>query len=454
MKKINRNSAWLKVGIALFALLLVYFLQTVDVFYLRNLNLFGGNFISPAVAVVITVAASLFLKYRLGWFCFRRAGIIVDTFLGVLFSVVSSGICLLAGIGWLYFKGNGVVIPEFSVPYSIGEGLKGTVLSFLIYALAVLIEAVFKEMFFRGFLISQFSQKTGIHTAIVIQAFLYTFASIPLVVSMLSSEKMSVFSSREKAAAVAAFFLGELLCAFRWGLYYNINSNVWMSLSEHIVLDIVINCIVLQGVTSTLFGIMTVRLAVNVISFLICLPVYFHRDRINANIAEEMKIAREMAGMPPDNYSPSPLRSFVRRMEKNGGMKNRTSSAALSDEGMQTGVDFSDVVRISRDEFFKNIDAFSSDASGTGAVMGETEQTGKREKIKTVPAEQMTAEPEEETAIPEKNGNSPEEKQEEKASGEKVTEEKASEEKSVKNENISKLVQGYFNEEFNKHTFN
>lgn len=451
MKKEKEKLAGKRVATALVALAVIYAIQCADIFFFRNVNLLGGNLLSPTAAILITVAASLYLKYSLRRYCFAREGLIIDTLWGMLFTVISVGICIFIGMLRMKFVNKSFSYPGLALPFERKDGILGLALDLALYAVAVVIQALFKEMFFRGFFISQLSQKMNVHKAFPIQALLYTFGSIPLVVSMLMSEKMSFLSAKEKIIAVLLYFAGEYLCGFRWGMYYTVNGNVWLSLSEHIVQDILVNCISLPGFDFTVRGIMLGRLLVNIVNTLMCLPLYFRRDTVNENIAAEVKLAREMSDLTVDNYSPSPLKRFVKTLDKNSAAKVQSTSGGIRSAVQETGLNMSDVVKISRDDFFKNLDDLTAWNTPSGAVLGETD-TGRVKKKKIQTQTDVVREVKKETDSDAGNKNSV---QKNKSASESIPGEAAgSDGNETQKSDISKLVQNYFNDEFNKHTFN
>lgn len=426
--------------IAYISVLFVFAAQIVDMFFIHNDgSLFGGNVVARIIGIVIAIIASIFLKFNIKRICFKRYGWIFEILIGAFFAIGSAA--LYYGVEYIilkYVKGYANVTVNVSFP-NVNDmmSLRGKIFAIGLFCFTVLIEALFKELFFRGFLISQFFKKYGLRKSNIIQSVFYTLIVIPTVLRYLQEGRFVGYGLKMTAFAIGCTLLVDFVSGIKWGLYYRVNGTVWMSVADHFFNHLVLTCIFITHGAMPMKWVVIETLAIQCISFIMFMPLYFSRDRQNEEIAVEVAVRRELAGLHVDDYSPSPVRRYLenkrqQRIEEFARKRN----IPVPKPDLRFPKDFEDAVSLKDSNFFSE------------------EQLARSMKEFETQGEQLT-EKQENVVLTEEN---PSEMSDESFEDVDLTEDieetvEESDEVTENGENISKLIKGFFDENFEKHTY-
>lgn len=432
------------------AAFLVLLFQTCDVFFIHTQgSLFGSNIIARIAGLAVFIIASFLLKFNVRNFCFRRYGFVFEILIGIFYAAVPAALVYGAEYMVLMLKGYENLHLNISFPNTNDAmSLKGTLLAVGLFMFTVLLQSLFKELFFRGFVISQLFDKFGLRVSNIIQAFLYTLLLVPTVVDYILVGRFRGYGWQMTAFIIACNLFIDFVSAIKWGLFYRANGTVWMSTADHFVNNMLLTCVYIT------YGMMPMKwyviqaVLVQLVSFVMFIPLYFKRDKQNEEIAAEMAVQRELAGLPVDNYSPSPVRHFVenRRFERQTEIAKK-KNMPLPQKDIRFPQDFEEPVSL------QDTDFFSRDRLADSIEVIDIKDNGLKEKddsissIESTPSEMSKAFFED---VKQKSMKT----DVDVTSGMKTEEAKETDsvDEGEKN-NISKLVQGYFEENFNKHTF-
>lgn len=437
-----------KLIVAYISTILVLAAQTIDTFFVHDeAYLFGGDVFPRLVGIAVLSVASFMLHFNVKNFCFRRYGWPFEVIIGILYAAVPVGICYAGEYAVLkYVKGYSNVTLNVAFP-NVNDNMssRGALLAMGVFVFAVLLEAVFKELFFRGFLITQFFQKYGINKSVYVQAFLYTLMSVPIILQMWQSGRFEGYGWKMALFIVGCTLSLDFISGVKWGLFYRVNGTVWMSVADHFSNHMLLTCVFITRGMMPMKWVFVEAVAVQVISFALFIPLYFRRDRQNEEIAVEVAIRRELAGLHVDNYSPSPLRRYTetKRLEKAAEFAKKRNLPPPKPE-VRFPKDFEEAVSLNDSEFFSSIIAAEKEEKQVSSTDIPVDE--KTDAKKENPTEQSMEFFEKETK---KSLNTdvditaamPEEKA------------KETDDISGNGDSITKLVQGFYEENFNKHTF-
>lgn len=441
-----------KVLLAFIAALLVLAFETVDVFYVHSTgSLFASNVVSRFVSIAVVIIFSLAVKSNIKKLCFRTYNWFFELFKGFLLAAIPAGAVFAAEYGLMILLG---MSPGISISFpntNDGMSMKGRLFAIGVFALTVLLQSVFKELVFRGYLITQLFEKFGIGKANTIQAIFYTLLLCPRIANMILTGRFTGYGWQMTAFIIGCNLLVDFMSGIKWGLYFRVSGSVWMSTADHFANNIILTCLsVYSGMPMKWFVIQAV--AVQTLSLIMFVPIYFRRDRLNEEIAAEVAIQRELAGMTVDNYSPSPVRHFIEdryrvKQEENARKRNMPMPADTRirfPSDFEEPVSIADMKLVAEEEFIKTVNNDGAEST--------PEEDDSIEKMTSSPSEMSkkyfdnVVEKSSKTDVDITAGMNEGDAKEAHSVSE-------NDEKSGQAENISKLVQGYFNENFNKHTF-
>ncbi|MCQ2484502.1 MAG: CPBP family intramembrane metalloprotease [Clostridia bacterium] len=437
-----------KVITAYVATFLVFMFQTIDVFFIHtDASIFGGNVVARLAGLVVFIFASLFLKFNVKNFCFRSYGFVFEIIIGALYAIVPAAICYGAEYLVLLTKGYDNLTLHIDFPNtSDAMGLKWKIIAVGLYMFTVLLQSLFKELFFRGFLITQLFDKYKIRNAIIIQAFLYTIMLVPTIVQYIITGRFDSFGLKMTLFIIFCNLFIDIVSGLKWGIFYRVNGTVWMSTADHFVNNMILTCVYITYGQMPMKWFVIQAVAVQLLSFAMFIPLYFRRDRQNEEIATEMAVRRELAGLPVDDYAPSGVRRYIegKRFEfqaeyaKKRNMPPPDRPLSLQPE-FEEPVSLRDMEFAPSERMFETIDVISP-------VEADAEPKRVAHDVTANPSEMSKQFFEEKTV-----GNTDEQAKAEP----QVQKQKApkADEVDTSSSDISQLVKGYFEDNFNKYTF-
>ncbi len=282
----------------------------IDVFFLHNDDsIFESNVFSRIIGLFLAVIVSAFLGLNLKKFCFKSYGVFFEFLYGAVFSVIPFLVIYVAKYFYFMYRGYGNLVLTFRPSgFSSDYTPDVFVIMSLLYVVSLLLISVFKEVFYRGFLISQLSSRFGTFNSIVIQSLIYTVSFVPTIIYSLIYGEFSIQSNIMKVFLVCGHIFYNWISGFKWGLYYKVNGTVWMSLADHFITYFITTSFFFTQDRLPEKWYIIELIAIQSLSFLMFLPVYFHRDKINEQAAEEYALSKEAMKLGVDDYSPSLIR--------------------------------------------------------------------------------------------------------------------------------------------------
>lgn len=437
-----------KVIIAYFATCLVFLFQIVDVFFIHTENsIFGGNIVARLAGIVVFVIASFLLKFNVKNFCFRSYGFVFEIIIGAIYAIVPAALVYGAEYIVLLIKGYNNLTLNIDLPNTNDSmGLRMRLIAIGLYLFTVLLQSIFKELFFRGFLITQLFDKYKLKNSIIIQAYLYMLMTTPIIAQNIITGRFDYFGFKMTVFIILGNLFIDLLSGLKWGLFYRVNGTVWMSIADHFVNNMILTCVYITYGHMPMKWFVIQAVAVQVISFAMFLPMYFKRDRQNEEIATEMAVRRELAGLPVDDYAPSAVRRYIegKRFERQTefamkrNMPPPERPLSMKQE-LEEPVSLTDFGYARPENKTEPIEVIREPKS--------VEETPQRDTqaVTTPPSEIAKQYFENETVKSDKTNEPDPETSKYKRKYESDTD--------TSNSNISQLVQGYFEDNFKKYTF-
>ncbi len=296
-----------RVKIAYIACIAVLIIQVIDVFFLYNQNsLFSTNVISRVVGAVVLIVLSGIFGLRLEKFCFKTYGWFFEILYGLLFSAVPIGLVYLFKYVYFHYRGYENLVLTFS-PADIGvtNSSDEFTIAVIVYVVTYIIVAVFKEVFYRGFLISQLSCKYGVYKTILIQSVFYMISFLPNLIFSVIYGKFENQGTLSLILLVSAHLFYHMISGLKWGMFYKVNGTVWMSVVDHFVTDFVINSLFFTADRLPDKWYIAEIIVMQLLSIIIFIPFYKYRDKQNEMAATEFALSKEALKMGVDNFTPN-----------------------------------------------------------------------------------------------------------------------------------------------------
>lgn len=270
----------------------IFTVQAIDVFFIKSDNtIFGDTIIARVLSLIMVLAASKALDFHIGRRCLGRFGWFFELIYGVGFSLAP--IVLIYAAELIYFKIKGFYhdISISVLPPNLTE--RGTLVSLAIYAFALIINVLFKELY-RGFMLSGLCKKFGARKSNYIQAVIFTLLSFLAVLGAFAEGGFDNMPTADIVITVSASAAAVFVSSMRWGYYYKVNGSVWMALADHFVNTLIMTCIYLSPDRLPDKWLLVKSLVIQAITCVIFIPFYYRRDRVNAEYEKEMKTRHDV----------------------------------------------------------------------------------------------------------------------------------------------------------------
>ena len=281
--------------------------QFVDVCFLHtNFSVIGDNIAARVVGIILAFIAAKILDFDLKKRCVRSPDKWRDMWYGLLIAVVPIVICYACE--YLYFRMSGYTNLPLSIVSPNADyfgDVKYRGYAILVYACTILIGTIFKEVFFRAFLITQLSSQYSVRKSIYIQAALYCTLSIPYVMYCFIIGLFDGVTVSQIITIIVAYPVINFLTGVKWGYFYKINGSIWMSTADHFANNFILTCFYLSPDRLPDLWYVFEVILIQVMSCLMFIPYYFEKDRRNIQVAEDVRAGLEVLRAGGDLYSPS-----------------------------------------------------------------------------------------------------------------------------------------------------
>lgn len=281
-----------KVSVAFLLTAAVFVIQLVDLFFIKSdEDIFGDTFVARILGIVLIYVVSSMLEFHVKRRCFNGFGRIFELAYGVAFSLAP--IVLVYAAELIYFKIKGFYhdVSLTLIPPNITK--RGLYASLAIYAVALLVNVFFKELY-RGFMLNQLFRRFGSNRSIYIQAALCVVLLIPYIIAAFADGGFDGKPTLDIVITVAASIAGVFISSLRWGFCYKVNGSLWMSLADHFVNTFIMTCVYFSPDRLPDKWLLVKSLVIQVISCVIFIPFYYRRERVNAEYKKEMKTRHDV----------------------------------------------------------------------------------------------------------------------------------------------------------------
>lgn len=280
------NSRNKKTIIAFISAAAVMLFHIVDVFVLKTGQRFLPQYILAGVfGTVIAFTAAAMQKDNLRKRCLGSYGRFFELLYGAGFSASALVVVYVAEFIYLRLKGYGGTGLAVGTPGG-GGGIKMLAL----FAVLLAVNIFFEEVF-RGYLICQLYEKFGFKRSNMFQAFFFTVFGLVPVIYM-------TFSGGLQGKNVAVYIVSTACAAFvgsmKWGFYYRVNGSVWMAGADHFITAFILSCVTLSASASNDIWFMIRIPIAQLVSSAVFVPFYYRRDRYNSEMEKEIRTSREV----------------------------------------------------------------------------------------------------------------------------------------------------------------
>lgn len=196
--------------------------------------------------------------------------------LGTVFSVVPIFIVIFGEFVYYALTDITAINLQFETPnvnyIRNGDNL-AVEIAIIIYFLTTLVSSVFKEFFFRGFLLKRLKKSLGFTQANIVQAVLYMFMTMPLLLRNLITHAYDDTTVSLGIYIVIFYIVHETLAAIKWGLMTRVTGATYMATVDHFLYVFLSNSVFITSRYVT-WTFMAHTLMIQIISFALVLLYY------------------------------------------------------------------------------------------------------------------------------------------------------------------------------------
>jgi hypothetical protein len=309
-----------RVNFAFFMSFGVILFQIIDIFLLHSsVELTPVNLASSFISLVIILILSRFIRFNLKRLCFKLYGWYFEILYGFVFSVTPVVLVYLFKYVYFHYRGYENLELTFNPPGFLNAPFGDSLFySALVYVLSLLIVVLFKELFYRGYLITQFTDKLGVNKSVFIQAFIYTMSFAPVIVLYLVNGRFDFQGPLMTVFLICGHLFLDLICGLKWGVFYKINGTLWMSVTDHLVNKFLVTSFYFTEHRLPEKWFIIEAITIQLLSIIMFIPFYYHRDKMNKLTAEEIALSEEAKRMRVVDFSPRIVRRRVVGNTKHG----------------------------------------------------------------------------------------------------------------------------------------
>lgn len=195
---------------------------------------------------------------------------------GVVFSVIPIILVMLGECAFYALTDASAISLRFATPNLIyirnSENLTAGA-AIAIYVLTTLVGSVFKEFFFRGMLLKRFKKSMDFNQANVLQAVLYMFMTIPLLLRNLITHAYDDTTLSLGIYIIMFYIIHETLAGIKWGLLTRVTGATYVATVDHFLYVFISNSVFITSRYVT-WSFMAHMLMIQIISFVLVLFYY------------------------------------------------------------------------------------------------------------------------------------------------------------------------------------
>ncbi|MBP9988769.1 MAG: CPBP family intramembrane metalloprotease [Ruminococcus sp.] len=348
----------------------------LDVFILnKEQTIVSENFLGELLGLLACVVLTLVTDFSIRKNCFSPEGMGFDILFGVFISFVPLILDYAAEL--IYFKivdYNNVGFRFHTPNWELFEGTLGMkIVAIGIFFSAILIKVLFSEIFFRGYMIVQISEKYRYPITNVIQATAYTLTSVP---DVAFAVYIGEYANLEPAMiwfTVGSIVVNKFFSGVKWGVLYRANANIWTQVVDHFITDIFLTSVLLSPDRLPAEWIAINTSCVQIVSCFITMSYFYRKDRFNKEVAEEIETGMELMaavgfedGEPEEDENSISLSQFRQEVKK--------ANPALSSDFNRGFVDNDNVQSKLTKQYFEDLIEKSSYTSNAPKLSDEAQK--------------------------------------------------------------------------------
>lgn len=273
--------------------LIIFVLYCLDLFFIMSDRSVLGDALYSRVAGLIVLFGYLWAtkdSVKTLGISTKKNKIIGGAVYGALFTVIPLFLTILGEAVYFGITDLTAIDLQFSPPsFSFIRDIKNLTpaAATLIYLFTSFVGSLLKEYTFRGYILKKLNKILGFKTANLLQALLYMFMTIPM---LLRNWSMGYYDEATSSLIVFIIFfyiIHETLAGIKWGLLTRVTGSTNIAVIDHFLLVFLSNSIYITDRYVT-WSFMMHMLAIQIISFIFAVIYY----KINMKKVEEKK-ARE-----------------------------------------------------------------------------------------------------------------------------------------------------------------
>ncbi|MBP9989681.1 MAG: CPBP family intramembrane metalloprotease [Ruminococcus sp.] len=278
--------------------LLMLVIYALDLFAIKSdLSIMGDTFYSRLLSFVALFIILYSTKEPLNTLGIskKKKKIVGGFVLGTLFSVVP--LVIVTGIEFIYYKitNADALTLKFSTPnltYITKSSIITPGAAIAIYVFTTFIASVFKEFFFRGYVLKTIKKVSDFKTANLIQSVLYMSFTLLMLLRNLLNHVYDNTTSQLGIFIVCFYIIHETLAGLKWGFLTRISGSTYIAIIDHFLYVFLANSIYISKQYVT-WSFMLHMLAIQVVSFIFVYIYYKINLKLVAAKKEAQKAEKE-----------------------------------------------------------------------------------------------------------------------------------------------------------------
>lgn len=330
-----------------FVMLVIY---CIDIFFFKSdLTVLGDAFYSRFLSLIV-LCIYLWTKkisYSILGISKKKDKFITGAVYGTVFSVIPIAAvmaveCIIYGFTDITALDLRFSPPSLSHVHDIANLTPA--IAVIIYTFTSFFGSVFKEFFFRGFMLKKLKSATKFTTANLVQALLYMSFTIPMLLRNLINHYYDNTTSSLGLFIVMFYIVHETLAGYKWGLLTRVTGCTYVAIIDHFLYVFLSNSVYITNRYVT-WSFMLHMLAIQIVSTAM-VAIYYKinmkkleekekaeadaKDRKhseNKNDAEKKKLVKEKIEKI-NEISPEQYKNIVSQTEKSDGGHHHSSGGS------------------------------------------------------------------------------------------------------------------------------
>lgn len=284
----NPKSRTIPDALSMYLIILVVY--CIDIFFFKSdLTVLGDAFYSRFLSFLIIIGYLLVSKssFSLLGFSKKKNKFVTGIIYGIIFSVIPLLIAMVAEVFIFGLSDISSIHIRFSPP-SLSHirdiANLSPAVAIIIYVFTSFFGSLFKETFFRGFMLKKLKTATSFRSANLVQALLYMSMTMPMLLRNLVNHYYDNTTASLGVFIVMFYIIHETLAGYKWGLLTRVTGATYVATVDHFLYVFLSNSVFITN-RYVQWSFMLHTLAIQIISTGMVLVYY----KINMKKLEEKK---------------------------------------------------------------------------------------------------------------------------------------------------------------------